>query len=313
MWSLKSISIMKMNNKNLILVLLFFMSIDFLQSQTTVEFAGRPITSSARTASLGGAAVGEAYDINSIYWNPATLSFLRQSSIMVSSIVGHSGESFENTLLLPPLYSDHYQTVAIGVSGSTYGKKWTQPYFTYSGVDVGYAVKLHQTFSLGLLLNFRYGSSSQSGLWATSASIGSFYSPSAGISYGFMYDGIGMGVLYKYFRNAGTLTYQHDLDQSMNIGSSFRFPSLFRLPYITLTLSSQKFISRSGITYRGGIETYPFDNVSLRIGILSSSIATAGSYGFGFVFSRLRIDYSFSPNHKIERFHQLSVSYPLGK
>ncbi len=302
-----------MNHKILNFVLLFFMCFDFLQSQTTIEFAGRPITSSARMASLGGSAVGEAHDINSMYWNPATLSFLRQSSIMVSSIIGHSGESFENTLLLPPLYSDHYQTVALGVSGSFYGKKWTQPYFTYNGVDVGYSVKLHQTFSIGLLLNFRYGSSSQSGLWATSAAIGTFYSPAAGISYGFMYDGIGMGILYKYFRNAGTLTYQRDLDQSLNIGSSFRFPSIYRLPYITLTLSSQKFINRSGITYRGGIETYPLDILSLRLGILSSSIATAGSYGLGFIFNKLHIDYAFSPNYKIERFHQISVSYPFGK
>ncbi len=288
------------------------MATNYLVSQTVFDFIGRPVNGSARTASLGGAAVGEGYDVSSMYWNPATLSFLRHSSVTVSSILGRNGESFNNTLSLPPLYVDNYQVIAAGLAGSYFGKNWSQPYFAYNGIDLGYSIKLHPTLSVGVLTNIRYGNNSSSGLWATSGSLGAFYVPSSGISYGIVYTGIGSGVLYRYNGYAGTLKYQRNLDQSIHLGSSFRFPSLYRLPYIIITMESQKFINTSGITYRAGFETFPAQNLSLRLGIISSSIATAGSFGLGYHIGNLQLDYTYFPDRVADRFHQISISYQLG-
>jgi len=44
------------------------------------EYNGHPINGGARTASLGGAGVGEAYDANSLYWNPAALVLFKDPS-----------------------------------------------------------------------------------------------------------------------------------------------------------------------------------------------------------------------------------------
>ncbi len=298
-----------MNKKFLHLVAYSIMVVSSLMTQTFFEFNGRPIKGAARSASLAGAAAGEAYDVNTMYSNPAALSFLRHSSAVVSSIFGWNGQSFDNTMALPPFHIDNEQVIAGGLAGSFYGERWSQPYFAYNGIDLGYSIRLHHTLSLGVLMNFRYGSTSLSGLWATSGGIGGFYAPSPGISYGIVYDGIGVGILYK---KDGTLGYQRNIDQSIRIGSSFRFPSLIRVPYITLTLESQKFTSRSQILYRGGIETYPSQFVSLRIGIIASSLYTAGTYGVGFNVDRIRIDYALSPSRAVNRFHQISISYDWG-
>lgn len=302
----------EMNNKKLIPVFLFLMITNCLLSQTLTEFSGQPINGAARTASLGGAAVGEAYDVNAMYWNPAALSFLQQSSVTISSILGRSGQSFDNTLSLPPLYADNYLVVAAGIAGSYYGKDWSKPYFAYHGIDLGYSIKLNHTVSVGVLMNVRYGNSSRSGLWATSGTIGGFYAPSSGISYGIVYSGIGLGVLYNYDGNAEAIAYKRNIGQSVGIGSSFRFPSLYRLPYITLTFECQKFIDISGITYRGGIETYPSKIVSLRLGIIANSIGTTGTFGLGFNIGHLHIDYAYAPSRALDRFHQISISYQLG-
>ncbi len=295
-----------MNKKILYLVTVPIMTMNALMGQTFFEFNGRPVNGAARSASLAGAAAGEAYDVNTMYSNPAALSFYRHSSVIVSSMFGWTGQSFDNTVTLPPYHIDNEQVIAAGLAGSFYGEKWTQPYFAYNGIDIGYSIRLHHTLSIGTLVNFRYGNSSLSGLWATSGAIGGFYAPSPGISYGLVVDGIGVGVMYG---NDGTIKYQRNLDQSIRIGSSFRFPSLIRIPYITLSLESQKFTSKSQILYRGGIETYPSQFVSLRIGIIASSLSTAGTYGVGFNFDHVRIDYALSPSRSVDRFHQISISY----
>jgi len=90
-------------------------------------------------------------------------------------------------------------------------------FFFLPSIDLGYSIKLHETFSLGLRLNLRYGSSTQSGLWATSGVLGGFYSPSPGISYGIVFDGIGLGVLYKNIDYKNSVKYER-LKQNLRIG-----------------------------------------------------------------------------------------------
>ncbi len=282
-----------------------------LVSQSSADFSGLPVNGSARTAALAAASVGEAYDVTSMYWNPAALSFLRQSSVTGSSILDRRSQSFENSLSLPPLYKDTYQVIAAGIACSFYGEKWSQPYFAYNGIDLGYSIKVHRSFSIGILMNVRYGNTSRSGLWALSGIIGGFYSPSSGSSYGIVVDGLGDNILYTNDGNEAIIKYQRNAGQSIRIGSSFRFPSIYRMPYITITLESQKLLANSRIIYRGGFEIYPFHNVSMRFGILSKSLATVGTFGVGINLNQFHIDYAFSPDPDVHRFHLISISYLL--
>jgi len=277
-------------------------------SQLLYEYNGHPINGGARTASLGGAGVGEAYDANSLYWNPAALSFVQRPTLMLSSIIGWNRETLDNTLSSPPIYIGDKQVIALGITGSYYGKTWLRPFFSYQGIDLGYSIKLHETFSLGLTLNLRYGSSTQSALWATSGVLGGFYSPSPGISYGIVFDGIGLGVLYKNIDYKNSVKYER-LKQNLRIGTAFKFPSVYRPPYITISLESEKIIGQRKMVYQGGIETYPLSFLSLRCGLIASSNATAGTVGVGFKVNWFVIDYALSPNSAIQQFHQISFSY----
>jgi hypothetical protein len=198
--------------------------------------------------------------------------------------------------------------IAVGITGSYYGKSWFRPYFSYQGIDLGYSIKLHKTFSLGLRTNLRYGNSTVSGLWATSGTIGGFYSPSSGISYGILFDGIGSGVLYKDINYKSSLEYER-LKQNLCIGAAFKFPSLYRPPYITISLESKKIMGEKKVVYHGGIETYPLRFLSLRCGLITSKSATMGTFGVGFKVERFDIDYALSPNSAIQQFHQVSLSY----
>jgi hypothetical protein len=281
-------------------------------SQSLYEYTGHPISGGARTAALGGAAVGEAYDANSLFWNPAALSFIQKPTIMLSSIFGWNRETLDNTLSLPPFYIGNKQVVAFGITGSYYGKSWSQPFFSYQGLDFGYSIKLNEAFSLGFRLNLRYGKATTSGLWATSGTIGGFYSPSPGISYGVVFDGIGSGILYKYSNNISSLAYEH-LKQNLRFGTAFKFPSIYRPPFITISLESEKIMGEKKLIYEGGVETYPFYFLSLRTGLITNTNATGGTLGVGFIFNRVTIDYALSRNSTIQQFHQISFSYNFAR
>lgn len=287
--------------------LMFFTTI---AAQTMYEFNAQPTNGGARIAAMGGGAVGETYDVNSMYWNPATVSFIRQSSVSVTSILGQHNQTLDNIITFPSIVIDNNQSIALGIAGSLYGAKWSQPYFAYNGIDAAYSLKFDPTVSVGVLMNFRYASTTKYNLIATTASIGGFYAPSPGISYGIVYDGIGMGARYHMDEHKGSsLAYNRNLEESIRIGSAFRFPSIYRKPYLCIAMESQKVFDRRGITYRAGIEAFLFSSLASRAGIIASPNGTAGTFGIGIHFGRLQIDYALSPSTVISKSHQVSISY----
>jgi hypothetical protein len=278
-------------------------------AQSGYEYDGKKIFGGARTASLGGAGVAEAADASSMYWNPAAMSFVSHSSIVASSILEWNREAVYGTVSLPPLSLGRQQVLILGGTGSVYGKDLTQPYFTYSGIDLGYAIKFYDVVSVGFLTNIRYGKTRLYGIGAASTSLGVFYAPSPGITYGLSFEGIGMGINNSFDGNENKIYYARSLEKSLHIGSTFRFPSLYREAYIAILLESQKIFNKRGATYRAGIETYPFHFLKLRGGLIAGSGSVSGTMGGGITFGRFGLDYAVSPSTKISRFHQMSAWY----
>jgi hypothetical protein len=205
------------------------------------------------------------------------------------------------------------QTISIGIAGSYFGDRWTQPYFAYNGIDCGYAVKFDPTVSLGVLMNFRNGLTLHHSLFSVTSSIGGFYSPTPGMSYGLVFDGIGMGNTYLHNERVSILKYKRSLEKSIRIGTAFRFPSIYREPFITIIMESQKILDRSGIVYRAGFETIQMKMLFLRCGIMARREGTAGTFGLGISIDKLQIDYALSPSRVVEQYHQISLSYQMSE
>jgi hypothetical protein len=78
-------------------------------------------------------------------------------------------------------------------------------------------------------------------LWGGSGSIGFLYAPTPGISYGFVYRGIGRTVQYTFYDTSEALEYGKPR-QSIMIGTTFWFPALSGNPYLNISLAAEKII-----------------------------------------------------------------------
>lgn len=268
----------------------------------------------ARSSSLANTQVSDSYSLEGIYSNPASFLF-----------------SETNTkVLVNSFYSPYYNVVAQNITGVIKRNdrhyfalggslKHTGPEidpfpkptrflnFTQIGLSLNYATMISSTFSMGLGLNSVYGITDDVSDWAIRSRIGLFYAPSPSVSYGVSYSGFGSsrytnlggGLLYSYQENEtgegnGTTLLIERAPHRLEIGTTFRFPTLSNQPNFKLSFANEKIFGEPGLIYKGGLEIYPFDLIALRGGYFYSPYAQGGRAGIGLLLSGVTIDYAFA-------------------
>jgi len=278
------------------------------QSQPIHVFSAEPILGGARAMALGDAYVSDPYDVNSFYWNPATLTFLKSYSINTNSIFDWHNLVEKSTIAVP-YKIDGSNSVALGAAASYLG------YFRYYNLNFGYARTLLSNLSAGVFIDLHRGYSRTGGLWGGSGTCGFLYAPSPGVSYALVYRGIGRNVRYFFYDTYETLDYVIS-NRSILIGTTFLFPSMNRRPYLCIDLTAEKIIGVNHFTSKAGIEFWIASFVALRCGIVSGPTVTRGNVatgraGLGVLIGRIRLDYGIVPSVAEEQFHQISLSYVL--
>jgi hypothetical protein len=288
----------------IIIVIITCIAIDKTNAQVPIrDFNAEPIQVGARALSLGDAYVSDPYDVNSFYWNPASLAFLQTNSIAANSIISWNSVVMKNTVAVP--YSiNSEQAIALGGEVSYLG------YFRIKGLDLGYARRLAPNFSAGLSIDLAYATSRTAGLWGASGSLGVLYTPSPGASYALVYKGFGSNVHYLFYGVEEVLEHTNPL-RSVQIGTTFWFPSVNRKPYVCISFASEKTFGVDKLANKMGIEILTLPYLAIRCGLISGLSAVSGRAGLGLFINRFRFDYAIAPSRAEERLHEISVSFIL--
>ncbi len=289
------------------------------RAQITSENADRHFIAGARAASLADSYVAEAYDVTSMYTNPATLPALLRSSVVVNysleRILGTDNIMNENAAVPIPLRAG--LSLGVGATFSHVGHvRESSPLsgFKYSqyGLDVGVGWFVTRFISVGSEVTARYGKAGTQGLTSVCGTVGAYYSPSPEIAYGVSLQGLGDGLEYSLdSQRSETTVSRENLDRSVQIGVSWRFRDNREEPILTLVMANQKILRKSGLVYKGGIEFAPVSFLALRAGYWVGQETLAPKFGGSVRVAPLQLDYAVSPSKLEPVFHQFSLSLDI--
>jgi hypothetical protein len=274
----------------------------------------------ARAAGLGDAYASEAYDASTIYWNPAALPYVFYTQIVGSfaseKLPTNDLVYTENVAVPLPRVGDW----AFGLGGTLHqlgslddqsplkGLRYSQV-----GFDVAAARVIIPAFSVGADIRARYAKNNYSSLWAFSGSIGVFYAPQPGVTYGFMYQGIGSAIDYPYYRTTDVFDLTRgNVPRTYQAGMSMRYPENPADPQIvTICFTNQKVIGVGGLEYKMGVEVFPFPFLALRGGYWTGPFTGAAKLGVGIHLGGLQIDYAYAGSKEEPKFHQFTIAFML--
>ena len=244
-----------------------------------------------------------------MFANPACLSFLQNYSLTldhrreITSGVLVEGATFPLSPGSANVFALGFGATHIGYLGSSKGFKFLQ----FSG-SLGYSFKLMPTMSLGILVEYLQGKTDINQQSAGWISLGVFYQPFSGMSYGMSFRGLGRGLGYQYDGVASVVTREDRIERSLEIGGTFRYPTRIRRPFLNVNLSTERLFLEKSLVYKGAFEIYPVSFFGIRLGYVSAGDFVGGRYGASFGFDIFRLDYSIAPSRLGARFHQFSMS-----
>ena len=289
-----------------------------LKCQITSVNSDRHLIVGARVAALGDAGVVDYESINDMYYNPASISFITTRGVdATGSLERLDNNDFtmvENVAF--PVIVDNTWALGLGATFSHVGKAQSggpngglnyQLFVT----DVAISNALTRSLSLGIGLNGGFGFADSVQLGTLSSSVGLFYIPEPGISYGIVVQGFGWGLGFSA-DSGRTVMKRNALDRSFQIGVSLRFPKNADRPLLSLLFATQKLLNRNELVYKSGVEVFPVTFATIRWGYWLGRHSSAAKYGAGIRFGRVGLDYAVSPSELEPRFHQASISYALG-
>ncbi|KAF0140755.1 MAG: hypothetical protein FD122_2213 [Stygiobacter sp.] len=298
---------MKTNNFILIIIL-------FISGYTAAQEIIVPPKRGARNAAMGDALVSESGDISTVYLNPASLIFLKETSLFInhgqlSNNLGMT-ENFAvpllqlNSLILS-VGLESYHLGYIGNKTSFPGQNIFEFGYNFSAATNAIA----PTFSIGTTVGLQYGRTNHSKTWAASYSLGINYSPSADINYGLALSGLGDYIKYS---QTDTVLYaeRKTPGKSLVVGASMKYPSAssLRRTVFVLAMASEKIFGRSGLLYKAGFEVIPWKFLNLRFGYVFGPSVSEPRIGLGINYSALVFEYVFFSGPNPVMLQQFSIS-----
>lgn len=278
-------------------------------SQTITRFQDPFGGVGARATALGDAYTSQAFDVGSMYWNPATLAFLTQSSLLVDYSRGPEGASSSQVVALPISVDEHI-TMGLGVqmvrnNANAFADNVVEFPREY-GFDLGSAVTVAQGLSLGLRLGFRYGQAVHSDVYTGFSTVGIDYAPDPSISYAFVYNGLPLGLRVKDYNPDFPMDLER-LPRSFEIGVTMHYPSSRLNQLINISVANEKVVGTPGLFYMAGMEVLPLQFLGLRVGYVTGPGTSQIRYGLGIGGSEIQVAYAAIPSPYHAPLHQLSI------
>ncbi|HUL44378.1 MAG TPA: hypothetical protein VLY03_08480 [Bacteroidota bacterium] len=283
-------------------------------AQIIVLYNSKPALVGARETGIGGASTADAYDVTTMYWNPASIAYLQRQSVVMSHLLDQSINTMNENIAFPLMFGKN-EGVGIGVSVNHVGQIGNTTNADFHviqyGYDIAYSREILPALSAGIGVAVRYASSDSARLWGVSSSYGIYYNPSPEISYGMTLGGIGSGILYISNRVKTDLSSQN-LPRVLQAAVTMRYPSAPDQTFLTISVANQKTFGETGILYNGGLEAYIFHNLILRTGYLYQ-LNTIGvpTYGVGIRIGKFQLDYGIVPSKLDNRSYQFSMGIAL--
>jgi hypothetical protein len=284
-----------------------------LPAQEPTLFRPRSFLSGARALGFADAYVADIHDVNAMYWNPAALPYMQNTSIVFNHTLDRASNSM-NENVATPLFARKGEVVAVGLAVNHVGhvgKSSTGDFKAVQyGYDVAYANEVVPTLCVGGAVNVRYGNASSGSLWTFATSVGIFYAPAEGISYGAVFGGLGNAVRYTYDGTA-TLLSSERLPRDLQVGATMQFPASARKTFVTLSIGNEKVFGVTGLRYKGGAEYVFLRLVAVRFGYIVDPDVKVATYGLGLHAGKWQLDYGMLPSRLTDRLYQFTLSYDL--
>ncbi|HLP17672.1 MAG TPA: hypothetical protein VK470_15525 [Bacteroidota bacterium] len=282
------------------------------RAQTDNSFSFTQSLASARSVSLGDAAVADIHDAGSVLWNPACLAFLQSLDVTATAGVRMDERLMRSLVTLPVLATESH-SVALGAEGALFDQsEWTKSTGKMMGAEISYALRPMTSWAIGMVYNFR--SVDLNGRRASShtAGFGMMYSVFPSLTYGVSFIGLGSGIVVKRDdHGAEILETQANIPRSVTFGAAWRYPATHDRPIVAICLSNQSISGEERLVYRLGVELFPWKFLVLRGGIVSGPVTAVGRAGVGILTRYLEIDYGVSSSVAAERMHYVTLAVPL--
>lgn len=297
-----------------ILYLVFAMLIVYRgQSQPVSVFHALPVATGARAVSFAEAYVADQTDVNMVYWNPAALAWLERSTL----VINHSQQRTINALhenIVMPVRTRKGEAFAIGLTVDHVGYVGSGRYGIFRvmqyGYDFAYATEVVPSLSVGANVSVGYAHTNVSNLWLVSSRLGVFYTPSAEVSYGVAFGGIGSSFVYESDRTVTTLS-KENLPRTIQAGITMHFPPDLDKTRLTVSLANEKVFGRDGMTYKGGVEVVMFKFLALRGGYILEPQFGSARFGAGVRVTSFQLDYAISPSWNTTQLYYVTLGINL--
>ncbi|HPN65182.1 MAG TPA: PorV/PorQ family protein [Candidatus Goldiibacteriota bacterium] len=306
--------------------LLLFLSLFFLLSGTVFSDIAQIGTTSnnflkimapAKPAAMGEAYVALADDVNAIQYNPAGMAKSMLSGISFTHIIWFQDIAFENLNLSLPFpmgtvgfsvnwmhFSDSmFKTEIDPASITGYSTKYEFSPYSFYGT-VAYSKEFSRDFYIGAslkILNYAIDPNDDKGAALSfMADIGLIYDMEflEGLSAGVSFKNLGPGTSFI------SETYLQPMNILAGVGYSHQYFSIE---------GGIEYYSDNNINYSVGANAVLFDVLNLRAGYKGGTVPRL-SFGGGFEFSGLAIDYAFVP-YTIDGLgytHRATLTYNFG-
>lgn len=264
----------------------------------------------ARAVSLAGATMADPLTSNGLYSNPGILPFNNNRPQLSLHTVYNSQHNILTENATASLLKNKDKHLLLGATLLHNGPdkisiaNGDQLSFTQLNLALAYGQMITSSLSVGGRIKMDYGHSWSGDKFASDASLGFIYSPSSKISYGLVYKGTGfqnawLGSGLSFFKTGAQHTQitTTQLPQRLELGATLRFPSLAKHPDFVLSLSNEKMFGKRGLVYKGGLEVYLLDNLTIRGGYFHSPFVEGGRLGLGLLLNSFKIDYAYSYNN----------------
>jgi hypothetical protein len=275
------------------------------------EFVTRPVLGiGARATALSDAYSTLSQDVSVMYWNPAAIAFLQTAGIIIDHQHMDRYRAMNDVAAFPLAAQDGY-AVSLGIRLFQVGHLRSSEIeglenFSY-GADIAYAAEVLPQFSVGGLASIDHSSGGEESLSALSSGFGVFYAPPGAVTYGAALTGLGTQLRFIYDGETN-LILREKRPRRLQLGAAMQFPTESDVKRFGMSIVNEKIFGEAGVMYRGGIEVWPVEYFALRVGYFTRPGEAFESYGIGFRFNTVRIDYSTTFNGMREGYHQVTLA-----
>ncbi|MEX0609994.1 MAG: hypothetical protein WD016_07455 [Balneolaceae bacterium] len=276
-----------------------------------------------RTTALGDATVSDPTNLSSININPAALSFIHNFEAMEFNTF----QNWNNNLLFAnvtlPVFSFRNNRLAAQFAAFNSGldaanplgdSPQPEPDISMYQADFAYSFSMENTFSFGVFNSTTLSKNEDAQFWTNFTTLGMLYAPTATLSYGITFRGLGRSVVYNISPEGNTTLESQDLREILELGATIKFPVEAEETDIALSLANEKRFGQPGIWYKIGFEFIAASAVALRTGFILQPEQELFSprLGFGLISDVIEFNYALSFQDRMyERFHQVGVTINL--